>query len=283
MAAGNLRDIRRKIKSVGNIKKITRAMQMVAAAKLRKVQDHLMAVRPYADKIAELLGHLAPQAERLEHPLFQRRAEVKRVGVVVISADKGLCGSYNANLQRHAEREVRALPADLTTLGKKATVFFERRGPKPVKRYLNLPLIVPFVQVVEMARPLIEEFTAGRLDEVHVIYTRFVNAMTFTPTTVKFLPVVPKTAAEDREYIFEPGPGKILNLLVPRYVETTLQRLLLEAFSSEYAARMNAMKLATDNAQELIESLTLSANKARQSGITSELLDIVGGAEALSA
>ena len=283
MAAGSLRDIRRKIKSVGNIKKITRAMQMVAAAKLRKVQDHLMAVRPYADKIAELLGHLAPHAERLAHPLFQRRDEIQRVGVVVIGADKGLCGSYNANLQRHALREVRKLQADLTTLGKKVTIYFEKRGPKPVRRHLNLPLIVPFADIVEMTRPLIEDFTAGRIDEVQVIYTKFVNALTFTATTVKFLPVVPEKAQADREYIFEPAPEKILNLLVPRYVETTFQRLLLEAFSSEYAARMNAMKLATDNAQELIESLTLNANKARQSGITSELLDIVGGAEALSA
>lgn len=283
MAAGSLRDIRRKIKSVGNIKKITRAMQMVAAAKLRKVQDHLMAVRPYADKIAELLGRLAPHAERLEHPLFQRREEIRRVGVVVVSADKGLCGSYNANLQRHAERELRGLPADLTTLGKKATIYFERRGPKPARRTVNLPLIVPFADIVAMARPLIDDFTAGRIDEVRVIYTRFVNALTFTPTTVRFLPVVPEKVEADSEYIFEPAPQKILELLVPRYVETTLQRLLLEAFSSEYAARMNAMKAATDNAQELIESLTLSANKARQSGITSELLDIVGGAEALSA
>ena len=286
MAGASLRDIRRKIKAVGNIKKITRAMQMVAAAKLRKAQDHLMAVRPYADKITELLGRLAPHAERLSHPLFEQR-EVKRSAVVVFTGDKGLCGSYNTNMNRHAERHIRALDREvaLTTVGRKGTDYFTRRSPQPRQKYIGLPIEIPFSRIVEMTRPLIDDFVSGGVDEVVLHYTRFVNAMTFKPTTVKFLPVSPEKgeAQADSEYIFEPDPEQILEFLVPRYVETTFQRLLLESFSSEFAARMNAMKLATDNAQEMIESLTLTANKARQTSITSELLDIVGGAEAISA
>lgn len=286
MAGASLRDIRRKIRSVGNIKKITRAMQMVAASKLRKVQDHLMSVRPYSDKIAELLGRLSPHAERLAHPLFEQRRQIRRTAVVVITADKGLCGSYNSNMLRHAERSLAPLGSDvtLTTIGRKAALTFDRRGPAPAEKILGLPIAVPFARIVEMTKPLIDDFVSGRVDRVLLYYTRFVNAMTFTPTTAQFLPVAPPAAVEtDADYIFEPGPEAILEHLVPRYVQTTFQRLLLESFSSEYAARMNAMKLATDNASEMITSLTLTANKARQSGITAELLDIVGGAEALSA
>ncbi|OHB76845.1 MAG: ATP synthase F1 subunit gamma [Planctomycetes bacterium RBG_16_59_8] len=289
-AVQSVRTIRRKIRSVNNIKKITRAMQMVSAAKLRKVQDRLMAVRPYADKIGEFLGELVPQVRDLRYPLFVPREQVKNVAVVMIMADKGLCGSFNANLARVATNFMleRTIPIRTMAIGKKSLDFLRKRKETPFRSIVDVPTEIPFSQIREMTRSLVALFERGEVDEVFVLYTRYVNAMTFRPSIFKFLPVEPDRVKgveashdEAREYIFEPGPGEILEKLIPRYVEVTFHRLLLESMSSEHAARMNAMKNATDNAEELVGDLTLTYNKARQSGITKELLDIVGGAEAL--
>ncbi len=281
----SVRTIRRKIRSVQNIKKITRAMQMVSAAKLRKVQDRLMQIRPYSDKIREFLGGLAVKVREQAHPLFTPRSDVKKIGVVAIMADKGLCGSYNSNLMRFANRFLaeRGKPAAAIAVGRKSVYWANREKITMVAEYIQLPTDIPFAEIQAMAKRLVDWFTKGEVDEVHLLFTRYVNAMTFRPGSVKFLPIEAEEGGKGlaHDYIFEPEPAKILDHLIPRYVETTLHRLLLESMSSEHAARMNAMRNATTNADDLIQSLTLTYNKARQAGITKELLDIVGGAEAL--
>lgn len=279
----SVRAIKRKILAVGNIKKITRAMQMVSAAKLKKVQSRLMELRPYSDKIVEFLKGLSGQVKDLHHPLFEPRPEVKKIGIVAVMADKGLCGSYNSNMMRHVQRFVdeKKKPFVPVAVGRKSAEWFRKQGIEVKASYIQLPTAVPFAQIKAMTRTLVDMFSSGEVDEVWLLFTRYVNAMTFKPGAVKFLPIEPEAGALTADYEFEPEPGKILEKLVPRYVEVSFHRLLLESMSSEHAARMNAMRNATDNATDLISSLTLTYNKARQAGITKELLDIVGGAEAL--
>jgi len=279
----SVRAIKRKIRAVGNIKKITRAMQMVSAAKLKKVQTRLMELRPYSDKIVEFLKGLSAQVKELHHPLFTPRKDVKRIGIVAVLADKGLCGSYNSNMARHIQRFVdeKKKPIVPVAIGKKSVEWFRKQGVELQASYVQLPTAVPFSQIKAITRGLVDQFTSGEVDEVWLLFTRYVNAMTFKPGAVKFLPIEPEAGSLRAEYEFEPEPGKILEKLVPRYVEVSFHRLLLESMSSEHAARMNAMRNATDSASDLITSLTLMYNKARQAGITKELLDIVGGAEAL--
>jgi F-type H+-transporting ATPase subunit gamma len=286
-AALSVRAIRRKIRAVGNIKKITRAMQMVSASKLKKVQERLMQLRPYSDKIIGFLQNLASQVKDLDYPLFQPREKVKSVGLVIMLSDKGLCGSYNANMLRYTQRfiEEQGKPVQAVAIGKKAAEFLRKQKLEAAAAYTQLPTEIPFGQIKAMTHDLVEMFRSGKVDEVHLLFTRYVNAMTFQPGHVKFLPIEaraePGKKGPPLEYEFEPEPEKILDRLIPRYVEVSFHRLLLESMSSEHAARMNAMRNATDNATGLIDNLTLVYNKARQSGITRELLDIVGGAEAL--
>lgn len=286
-APGNLRELRLKIRSIENLKKITRAMQMVSASKLKKTQARLMQIRPYADKIAELLSGLAANVGEIRHPLFDRRPEVKAIAVIVMSADKGLCGTFNTNIVERARRFIRetAKPAKILAIGRKAADHFAKQGTEVLARYVGLPTEVPFATLQEITRIVLAEHAAARVDEVYVAFTTYVNAMTFRPTLTRFVPVetLPRQSKPLAEYIFEPAPKEILARLVPRYLETSLHRMLLESMSSEHSARMNAMRNATDNATELIDSLTLVRNKVRQANITRELLDIVGGAEAIKA
>ena len=285
----SVREIKRKIKSVGNIKKITRAMQMVSAAKLKKVQERLIQLRPYSDKIREFQQGLSSQVSDLNYPLFETRPQIRRMGLVVMMADKGLCGSYNTNMTRYLDKFRKENPAPLKVLpvGKKAQEYFEKQDDiESVKGFGNLPTQVPFSTIKSISRTLINWFENEEVDQVHLLFTRYENALTFTPGHVQFLPIEADEQEEEKaglnqQYEFEPDEAGILENLIPRYIEVTFHRLLLESFSSEHAARMNAMRNATDNASELIDDLTLTYNKARQSGITRELLDIVGGAEAL--
>jgi F-type H+-transporting ATPase subunit gamma len=288
MAAGNIKSIRNKIRSVNNIKKITRAMEMVSAAKLRKVQDRLMAVRPYASRISEFLTGLADRAQNLDFPLFKTRDNIRRIGLVLMMGEKGLCGSFNSNMLRFFTdfQKTHPQPMDLTAIGKKTVDLARKLGVTPVDAYQNLKTEVAFGDIQTWTNRLMASFLENKVDEVWVLYTEYVNAVTFRPRSVKFLPVQtePKPGARKEsasEYEFEPEPARILDKLIPRYVQTSFHRLLLESMSSEHAARMNAMHNATDNAKDLISSLTLTYNKARQASITKELLDIVGGAEAL--
>lgn len=286
-AVQSARAIKRKIRAVGNIKKITRAMQMVAAAKLKKVQARLMELRPYSDKITEFLGGLAAQVKSLDYPLFVPRPQVKKIAVVVMMADKGLCGSYNSNMARYTQRflDEQGKPYKAIAIGRKAADFFRKREVEPAASYVQLPTEVPFGQIKSITKGFVEMFLSGEADEVHLLFTRYMNALTFKPGSVKFLPIQPEGVKGGgklaHEYEFEPEPARILDKLIPRYVEVSFHRLLLESMSSEHAARMNAMRNATDSATDLISSLSLTYNNARQAGITKELLDIVGGAEAL--
>jgi F-type H+-transporting ATPase subunit gamma len=221
----------------------------------------------------------------LNYPLFQPREKVKKIGVVVVMADKGLCGSYNSNMMRHVQKflDEQKKPYSTIAIGKKAVEWFKKQDLPLKAEYAQLPTEVPFSQIKTMTKQLVELFLSGEVDEVHLLFTRYVNALTFRPGAVKFLPIEPeKTDGKlSHEYEFEPEPARILDKLIPRYVEVSFHRLLLESMSSEHAARMNAMRNATDSASDLISSLTLQYNNARQAGITKELLDIVGGAEAL--
>ena len=281
----SVRAIKRKVRSVTNIKKITRAMQMVAASKLKKVQVRLMELRPYSDKIREFLQGLAAQVKDLHYPLFQPREKVKKIAIVSVMADKGLCGSYNSNMMRFTQKfiEEQKKPFEAVAIGKKAVEWFRKQDVKAKAEYQQLPTEIPFSQIKAMTKGLVDMFLSGEVDEVHLLFTRYVNALTFKPGSVKFLPIEPEKAEKklSHEYEFEPEPALILDKLIPRYVEVSFHRLLLESMSSEHAARMNAMRNATDSASDLISTLTLQYNNARQAGITRELLDIVGGAEAL--
>ncbi|HLY74315.1 MAG TPA: ATP synthase F1 subunit gamma [Planctomycetota bacterium] len=288
-AAMSARAVKRKIRSVGNIKKITRAMQMVSAAKLKKVQLRLMELRPYSDKIVEFMKGLAAQVGELDYPLFTPRAVVKTIGIVVVMADKGLCGSYNSNMMRHVQKflDAKKKPYKAIAVGKKAVDWFRKQGVELKAQYQGLPTDLPFSQIKSMAKTLVDLYESGEVDEVHLLFTRYMNAITFQPGDVKFLPIEAAAAGTtekaklSHEYEFEPEPAQILAKLTPRYVEVSFHRLILESMSSEHAARMNAMRNATDSASDIISSLTLQYNNARQAGITKELLDIVGGAEAL--
>ena len=282
-AVQSARAVKRKIRAVGNIKKITRAMQMVSAAKLKKVQQRLMELRPYADKIVEFLKGLSAQVKDLDFPLFKAREQVKQIGVVVVMADKGLCGSYNANMMRYVQKflDEQKKPHKVVAIGRKSVDWFRKQDVKLEADYVQLPTELPFSQIKAMTKVVVDLFLHGGCGEVYLLFTRYVNAITFKPGHQKFLPIEAQAGKLSHEYDFEPAPEKILEKLLPRYIEVAFHRLLLESMSSEHAARMNAMRNATDSASDLISSLTLLYNNARQSGITKELLDIVGGAEAL--
>ena len=285
-----LRALRRRIRSVQNTQQITKAMEMVAAAKLRKAQSKALAARPYAVKITQMLGNLAGAASELDHPLFKVR-EVKNTALVVVTSDRGLCGAYNANLLRAAEQRLRAVAAGgkagslkLVLVGKKGRDFFRRRK-HPV---LTVHTPVPAEASLEFARmltqDLIARFSSGEVDRVEIMFTRFVSALTRRVLVEPFLPVGAE-ASEARpaggSAIFEPDAESIFAELLPRYATAKLFAALADSLASEYSARMIAMGSARKNAGELIDLLTLRRNRLRQAAITKELLDIVGGAEAL--
>jgi F-type H+-transporting ATPase subunit gamma len=287
----NLRLLRRRIRSVQNTQQITKAMEMVAAAKLRRAQGRALAARPYAAKITEVLGNLAGAASELDHPLFKAR-EPKTVALVVVTADRGLCGSYNANLVRTAEQRLRKNAAathdlksiQLVLVGKKGRDYFRRRR-YPV---LSVHTPVPAEASIEFARTLTQElidrFVSGEVDRVELMFTRFISALQRRVVVETFLPVG-ATPAEGRVAgggtIFEPDAESIFAELLPRYATAKLFAALADALASEHSARMVAMGSARKNAGELLDLLVLRRNRLRQAVITKELLEIVGGAEAL--
>lgn len=286
------REIRRRIKSVKNIQQITKAMKMVAAARLRRAQEKANASKPYATKIKEVLSNVVANTKDLTHPLLEERP-VKKVAYFIVSADKGLAGSYNSNLIKAAVKQVGTAPQDdiaIVTLGRKAFDYFRRRNYKIDNQYTGFSERPTYQHAVTIANEMTQKFVSGDYDEIHVVYTKFYSPLHHEPTTIKVLPVeTPKTevmqAQEDssdiREYIFEPSPEVALEALVPRYLEITVYAALMQSAASELGARMAAMGSATDNARDLIAKLTLNYNKLRQAGITREISEIVGGAEAL--
>lgn len=293
-----MRDIKRRIRSVKNTQQITKAMEMVAAAKLRRVQAQVLAGRPFAEKLQETLGRLLSSAtadkRRVEHPLLAARP-VEKVCYVVIAADRGLAGGYNANVIRKATETLSAAEHEyeLITVGRRVRDFFVKRNYPIHDEYIQIGDEVDFAEAKELARRLMHAYTDGVFDEIYLIYSAFINVSLHRPTVTRLLPLArPETpdasagaadtaGGEELEYIYEPDASTLLGILLPRFVETLVYRALMEAKASEHGARMVAMRNASDNAEELIEDLTLSFNRARQASITKELAEIVGGANAL--
>jgi F-type H+-transporting ATPase subunit gamma len=290
-----VKTLNKRIRSVKSTQQITKAMKMVAAAKLNRSQGKMLAARPYARKLVKLVQHLAGAADG-GNPLFEVREVQKRLYVVIVS-DKGLCGSYNMNIIKAAQKAVDASVADgvetaLLTIGKKAGDYFTRRGYTVVKRHDDFNGEATAQRGHEIGNVVVDGFLDGTYDEVRVVYAEFISTMSQRPADNLVLPIAPDEAADDEagdhdddgsslDYIWEPGQAQLFDTLLPLYLRNRVFMTLMEAFTSEHAARMTSMTAATENAGELIENLTLQRNRERQAAITAELLDIVGGANAL--
>lgn len=293
----NLLDIRRRIKSVKNTQQITKAMKMVSAAKLKRAQDRVVTARPFANKMMEVLGGLADRTdENFHHPLLDTRGD-ERYLLVLITADKGLCGAFNTNLIKAAQAFIRDNPdkqIEILAVGRKGRDFFRRRGANLVGEYIGLTGKgrVEFSEALEVARDVIKRFTEDKaIDRAFVIYNEFKSVLQQRVVTEQLLPVsrsasaVTEPATADQsstliDYIYEQPPGEIFAKLLPRLIETQIFRALLESIASEQGARMTAMDSASKNARELIDSLTLNMNRVRQAAITNEIIEVVSGAAA---
>jgi len=277
-------DIRRRIRSVKNIQQITKAMKMVAAARLRRAQERAISSRPYTGKIRDILTSVAGGIGETTHPLLEVR-QVNRIGYLIIAADKGLCGAYNSNVLKEAMSHVRQQdnPA-IFAIGRKSRDYFKRRGYKIDREMSGFSEKPTYENARAIAQAIVGMYIEGEVDKIHLVYTQFASPVQTNPTTMQLLPVASEDTQGDavqQEYIFEPSGDVVLDLLLPKYLETVIYGALLQASASELGSRMTAMANATDNAQELIGKLTLSYNKVRQANITRELAEIVGGAEAL--
>jgi len=304
MAKASLRDIRKRITSVRSTQKITKAMKMVAAAKLRRAQESILAVRPYATKMFEMLSSLARRTSTEAHPLLAFR-EPKRVEVVVFASDRGLCGAFNTNLIQRAERFLseekgRAEEVALSFFGRKGRDYFRKRKVNIRREYVNFFGKVDYLLASRLGQELVRDYIDNRVDRIYLLYSEFRSAIQQRVVLKRILPVTSteslergeggaadppkapgKTASRAVDYLYEPSEGEILDKLLPMHVEVQVYQALLETVASEYGARMTAMENATSNAAEMIGKLTLIYNKARQASITKELIEIVSGAEAL--
>jgi len=284
----SLRDIRNRIGSVQNTQQVTRAMKMVAAAKLRRAQENIFRTRPYAYKLGELIARLKGQVDPALHPLFQHREETRGVLLVVITADRGLAGSFNANVVKGANNFIaKDNPASAVALGlvgRKGREHFVRRGFDVRHEAVNIFQKVQYEDARKIAEAAMDEFTNGRVSSVYLVYNEFKSIISQRVVIERLLPI-PKLEIEpgtqQADYLFEPGPEQILGSLLPRHVETQVWRALLESAAAEHAARMTAMDAATRNSSEILDSLTLYMNKVRQAAITREIIEVVSGAEAL--
>ncbi|NIO16142.1 MAG: ATP synthase F1 subunit gamma [Deltaproteobacteria bacterium] len=283
----SLRAIRKRITSVKNTQQITKAMKMVSAARLRRAQDAIMAARPYAFKIREAVFDLAYRVDVTAHPLLSPR-DVQKQGVLIITSDRGLCGSFNSSvikeLYTHLQREEGSFEeVGIYTVGRKASEFFRRRRKNIKKDYLNVLANVTFAVAEELSREVTDDFLRGEIDELIVYFNEFRSVISQRVTVEKLLPIEVERKEDEFpvEFIFEPGKDEILATLLPRYVATQIFRYLLESAAGEHGARMTAMDAATNNASEMIDKLTLQMNRARQASITKELMEIIGGKEAI--
>lgn len=281
------REIRRRIRSVKSTAKITKAMEMVAASKMRRAQQRVFAARPYALKMREVLSDLAaqPLSQEVLHPLLQHR-EQRRIAVIHVTADKGLCGGLNANMNRRTGSFVleQELPVQLVTVGKRGREFMLRYGRNVRAEFTGVGDYPELIDILPIGRVVIDDYEAGAVDVVYLAYTQLVNTAVQRPVIRQLLPVEPAPIDDRRpaEYIYEPSPAAVLAELLPRYVEMQIYHAVLESAASEQSARMVAMRNATEAANDMIDSLTLTYNKVRQETITKELLEIAAGAAALS-
>ncbi len=300
----NLKAIRKRISGAKNTQKITRAMKMVSAARLNRAQQRILAIRPYAVKTAQVLAEVAaPHGDEdggsgssVDHPLLERRPE-KNVLFIVITSDRGLCGAFNSSILRAAERlwrerEAQGVNVKFAVIGRRGRDYLRRRGAPVLKNFEGIWERLDLEQARGIAKEVLRPFIAGELDALYLVYNEFKSAMTQKVVAEPLFPLkTPEGVVErskkveewdrDREFLFEPDRGALLERLVPMYVEITLLRALLESMASELGARMTAMDSATKNAAEMISKLTLDYNRARQAAITTELMEIIGGAEAL--
>lgn len=286
MASG--KEIRTKIKSIQNTQKITSAMEMVAASKMRKAQERMRAARPYAEKIRNVIDHLAHARPEYQHSFMEER-EVKRVGYIVVSTDRGLCGGLNINMFRSAIKEVaewqeQKVELEFCAIGKKANAFFRRFGGNVVAEACQLGDSPHIESLIGTVKVMLDAFEEEQLDKIYLVYNRFVNSMTQQPVVEQLLPLSSSGAEElthHWDYIYEPSSKEVLENLLMRYVESLVYQGVIENIACEMAARMVAMKAATDNAGDLINELQLAYNKARQAAITQEISEIVAGAAAV--
>ena len=289
-----LRVVRRRIRSVQSTMKITRAMELIASSRILKAQARVEASRPYAVQLTSAMEDLARHSGGLNHPLLDEREEPTKAGVLVVTSDRGLAGSYNSNVLKIAEQTIarvrgRGLEPVVYVIGKKGVGYFRFRGVPMRHSWQGFSEVPPYEKAEEVGRTLITDFAEGEIDELFGTYTDFRSAFTLRATRKRFLPIAPEEVTGKGlgvvhpEYLFEPEPEQILDHLLPQYVVTKVYAGLLESAASENAARRRAMKAATDNAEDLIKVLTRQANRARQDEITTEIMEIAGGAEALGA
>lgn len=287
MAGG--REIKTKIKSVQNTRKVTRALEMVSASKIRKAQDRMKASRPYARAMKQLIGHLAQANSEFQHPYLIERPAPKRVGYIIVSSDRGLAGGLNNNLFRKLLVEMRqwqekGVEVDVVTIGQKATVFFRRLKVQMLASVTHLGDNPEVEQLIGVIKVMLDGYTEGSLDRVFLAYNDFVNTMTQRAAFDQLLPLPASDdtiVKHDWDYIYEPDAESVLEHVLMRYIESLVYQAVMENVASEHAARMVAMKAASDNANKLIETLNLVYNKARQAAITQEISEIVGGAAAV--
>ena len=282
----NVLDIRRRIRSVRNTQQITKAMKMVSAAKLRRAQAAILRARPYAGRILEVVRSLMARSEIRPHPLLEEREE-NNIQLVVVTADKGLCGAFNANIVKAAEgfiREKGDRSLDLFCVGRKGLDYFGKRTTPIRHRQVNLFQRIEYRHAREVTGKLVSQFLSGERDAVYLLYNEFKSVIQQRIVVERLLPIPPIVLSPDQsqvDYIYEQPAAEILNTLMPRHVEVQVFRALLESSAAEHGARMTAMDAATNNAVEMIESLTLTMNRARQAGITKEIIEVVSGAAAL--
>ena len=284
----NLKDIRRRIRGIKKTQQITRAMRMVAGAKLRRAQNAVTQARPYATRMRATLGEVARLQQDSVHPLLDPRPQTRRVEIVVVTSNRGLCGAFNANLQRFTDRLVAArlregVEVTITCVGRKAVEYFGRRRPAQRGEKYVFDGWASYAHASALATAVSERFVSGAVDEVVLVFSEFVSAMSQTPRSVRLLPATPEsvTSDEPQPVEIEPNAEQLLALLVPKALEVEIFSALLENQAGEHAARMAAMESATRNTEDLISRLTLQFNRARQAAITKELVEIVSGAEAL--
>jgi F-type H+-transporting ATPase subunit gamma len=283
------REIRTKIKSVANTRKVTRALEMVSASKIRKAQELMRASRPYARAMRQVIGHIAHATAEYKHPFMITRESVKRVGYVVVSTDRGLCGGLNANLFRRLLAEIRewndqGVEVDVVCIGSKGTAFFRRLKVNMIASVTHLGEKPQIAKLIGVIKVMLDAYSAGRVDRLSLAYNDFVNTMTQKATIDQLLPLPPSAelvTAHNWDYLYEPDPETVMEHVLTRYIESLVYQATLENLASEHAARMVAMKSASDNATKAIDSLTLVYNKARQAAITQEISEIVGGAAAV--
>jgi len=283
-----LRAMRARIRAAKNIQQITRAMKLVSAARLRRAQDRVLAARPYAQRMHEVLQELGRAGELPEHPLLQQR-EARTYGFVLATSDRGLCGAYNMNLIRTLQNTMRNFnltpeQVRLFCVGRRGYQFFSKRG-YPIALYRPMPTSGAGLEDARAVANAVEQaFVSGEVDRVYLIYAQFINPVTQRPTVLPLLPIEPPAGADGEpkyDFIFEPSAEELLQRLLPRYLLTEVLQALLEASASEHGARMTAMSMASDNAGKMIQELTLIMNRIRQATITKEIAEVVGGAEAL--